>query len=150
MIDEGYDEGQAIPIATEQAKKWYDNVSEHERNQVMQMSDEDLRKRDENSQDSRPELLEKGEHVIPHENGWAVKTQDAKQVSNVYQKKNEAVKRAQEIAENKQTTVIIHKKRRINSRKNKQILALLPSKGQCLLAKLIEMLSVRFKISTNN
>ncbi|WP_054860396.1 DUF2188 domain-containing protein [Gracilibacillus sp. JCM 18860] len=110
MIDEGYDEGQAIPIATEQAKKWYDNASEHERNQVMQMSDEDLRKRDENSQDSRPELLEKGEHVIPHENGWAVKTQDAKQVSNVYQRKNEAVKRAQEIAENKQTTVIIHKK----------------------------------------
>lgn len=39
MIEDGYKEGQAIPIATEQAKKWYDSASEHERNQVVQMSD---------------------------------------------------------------------------------------------------------------
>ncbi|WP_058305956.1 DUF2188 domain-containing protein [Gracilibacillus massiliensis] len=110
MIDEGYKEGQAIPIATEQAKEWYNNATEKEINQVKQMSDNDLRSRDEDPQSSRPELLDKGEHVIPHEDGWAVKTQDAKQASDVFSNKQDAIDRAKEIAANKQTTVIIHKK----------------------------------------
>ncbi|SHN30376.1 DUF2188 domain-containing protein [Gracilibacillus kekensis] len=110
MIDEGYKEGQAIPIATEQAKEWYNNASDKEINQVKQMSDNDLRSRDEDSQSSRPELLDKGEHVIPFEDGWAVKTQDAKQASDVFSNKQDAIDRAREIASNKQTAVIIHKK----------------------------------------
>ncbi|SFL92937.1 Uncharacterized protein YdaT [Gracilibacillus orientalis] len=110
MIDEGYKEGQAIPIATEQAKEWYKNASDNEIQQVNQMSDEDLRSRDEDAQSSRPELLEKGEHVIPHENGWAVKVQDAKQASYIFDNKQEAIDRAKEIAANKGTSTIIHKK----------------------------------------
>ncbi|RCW73201.1 DUF2188 domain-containing protein [Saliterribacillus persicus] len=110
MIDEGYKEGQAIPIATEQAKEWYKNASDNEKNEVKQMGDEDLKARDDNPQDSRPELLEKGEHVISHEDGWAVKTQDARRSSHVFDKKEDAIKRARKIAENKQTSVIIHKK----------------------------------------
>ncbi|GAB2545018.1 uncharacterized protein YdaT [Gracilibacillus alcaliphilus] len=47
--------------------------------------------------------------MIPHKDGWAVKTQDAKQASGVFKTKEEAIKRAEEIAENKQTAVIIHK-----------------------------------------
>ncbi len=110
MIDEGYKEGQAIPIATEQAKEWYKNASDKEKNEVKQMSDADLKARDDNPQDSRPELLDRGEHVIAHEDGWAVKTQDARRSSHVFDKKEDAIKRAREIAENKQTSLIIHKK----------------------------------------
>lgn len=110
MVDEGYKEGQAIPIATEQAKEWYKNASRREIHQVEQMSDEDLRSRGEDAQDSRPELLEKGEHVLPHNDGWAVKAEDAKQASNVFNTKQEAIDRAKEIAANKGTTIIIHKK----------------------------------------
>jgi len=109
MIDEGYKEGQAIPIATEQAKEWYENASEKEINQVIQMSDEDLKESDSDRSASNPELMEKGEHVIPHEDGWAVKAQGAKQPSDVFSKKDEAIERAKEIAENKQTSVVIHK-----------------------------------------
>ncbi|SDJ49971.1 DUF2188 domain-containing protein [Salimicrobium halophilum] len=111
MLDEGYSENQAIPIATEQAKEWYDNASENDINKVKQMTDEELRTRDEeNPQNNRPKLLEKGEHVISHEDGWAVKAQDAKQPSDVFRKKEDAINRAKEIAGNKGTNVIIHKK----------------------------------------
>ena len=109
MIDEGYKEGQAIPIATEQAKEWYENASEKEINQVIQMSDEDLRESDSDRSSSNPKLLEKAEYVIPHKDGWAVKAQGAKQPSDVFSKKDEAIERAKEIAENKQTSVVIHK-----------------------------------------
>ncbi|MGR9047246.1 DUF2188 domain-containing protein [Halobacillus faecis] len=112
MIDEGYKEGQAIPIATEQAKEWYENAGEKEINRVKQMSDKNLKKRDREGRqgESRPELLEKGQHVVAHEDGWAVKTEDAKQPSDVFDQKQAAIDRAKEIAENKGTQVIIHKK----------------------------------------
>lgn len=110
MVDEGYDEGRAIPIATEQAKEWFENASKAEISEMKQISDKDLRTRDEDKQDSRPELLDKGEHVVPHDDGWAVQAQDAKQPSNVYKNKQDAINRAKEIADNKGTSVTIHKK----------------------------------------
>lgn len=112
MIDEGYREGQAIPIATEQAKEWYENADEKEINQVIQMNDQTLNQRDDQGEqsESRPELLDNGQHVISHEDGWAVKAEDAKQPSDVFDKKEDAVNRAKEIAGNKGTQVIIHKK----------------------------------------
>ncbi|MFD1020797.1 DUF2188 domain-containing protein [Thalassobacillus hwangdonensis] len=112
MIDEGYDEGRAIPIATEQAKEWYDNASEKEINAQKNKSDQALKERDEEDKqyDSRPELLEKGQHVVAHDDGWAVQTEDAKKPSEVFDSKDEAVKRAKEIAENKGTKAVIHKK----------------------------------------
>ncbi|MYL30230.1 DUF2188 domain-containing protein [Halobacillus halophilus] len=112
MLDEGYEEGRAIPIAIEQAKEWRDNAGEKELREVKEISDKALRSRDadQNDRDARPELMEKGEHVLPHENGWAVKAEDAEKPSNVFERKQEAVHRAEEIAENKETQVIIHKK----------------------------------------
>ncbi|SFG56748.1 Uncharacterized protein YdaT [Halobacillus alkaliphilus] len=112
MLDEGYDEGRAIPIATEQAKEWYENATEDEIKEAKQMGDDELESRDpdDNQYDNRPELLDKGEHVVSHEDGWAVQAEDAKKPSNVYEDKNEAVSRAKEVAENKGTQVIIHKK----------------------------------------
>lgn len=112
MLDEGYEEGRAIPIAIEQAKGWYEDASEKEINQVNQMSDEDLKGRDEEDKqyDNRPELLDKGEHVVAHGDGWAVQSEDAKKPSQTFENKKEAVDRAKEIAENKGTKAIIHKK----------------------------------------
>ncbi|MCA0984151.1 DUF2188 domain-containing protein [Halobacillus yeomjeoni] len=110
MLDEGYGENRAIPIATEQAKEWYENADEKEVNRVKQMSDEDLKRRDDDSSESRPELLDKGEHVVAHDDGWAVQAEDAKQPSDVFETKDEAVDRAKEIAQNKGTKVVIHRK----------------------------------------
>ncbi|MFD2925044.1 DUF2188 domain-containing protein [Halobacillus naozhouensis] len=110
MIDEGYDEGRAIPIATEQAKEWYENASQAEKQEMSNKSDKGLRNREKGDQSSsRPELLDKGEHVVSHENGWAVQAEDAKQPSDVFENKQDAVDRAKEVAKNKGTSVIIHK-----------------------------------------
>ncbi|MFC7395194.1 DUF2188 domain-containing protein [Scopulibacillus cellulosilyticus] len=109
MIDEGYEEGRAIPIATNQAKEWYKNASQDEIRKLKENVDPTERS-DSQIYKSRPELMDKGEHVIPHSNGWAVQSQDAKKPSEVLDHKDEAVKRAKEIAKNKGTEVIIHKK----------------------------------------
>ncbi|MBU8788209.1 MULTISPECIES: DUF2188 domain-containing protein [Bacillus] len=108
MIDEGYDEGRAIPIATSQAKEWAENRSEREINAFLENGRETTR--DEGDSNQRPQLAEKREHVVKHEKGWAVKAEDAKRASDVKETKAEAVKRAKEIARNKGSSVIVHQK----------------------------------------
>ncbi|MDL4841236.1 DUF2188 domain-containing protein [Aquibacillus rhizosphaerae] len=109
MIDEGYKENQAIPIATKQAKEWYKDASKQEINQVEQMNDYNLRSHDKEDKKSRPELLDNDEHVIPHEDGWAVQAKDAQKAAYVFERKQEAIYQAKDIAKNKGTKVIIHK-----------------------------------------
>ncbi|UOQ49297.1 DUF2188 domain-containing protein [Gracilibacillus caseinilyticus] len=109
MLDEGYPEDRAIPIATEQAKEWYENATREEINKMINSSDQQLRSHDNKTQSNRPELLDKGQHVVPHEDQWAVMTQDAKEPANVYQYKQDAIDRAKEIAKNKDTQVTIHR-----------------------------------------
>ncbi|WP_416148419.1 DUF2188 domain-containing protein [Salipaludibacillus sp. HK11] len=111
MIEEGFKEDQAIPIATEQAKEWYANANNKEINQMKNKTNKSLRERDEKEEDfnSRPETLEKGEHVYPHDNGWAVQVEDAKQPAFVFNNKHDAIDRAREIAQKKETHLVIHK-----------------------------------------
>ncbi|MGI8314804.1 DUF2188 domain-containing protein [Halobacillus mangrovi] len=52
----------------------------------------------------------KAEHVVAHEEGWAVKAEGAEQPTKVYDNKQDAIDRAKEIAENKGTSAVIHKK----------------------------------------
>lgn len=106
MIDEGYDEKRAIPIATEQAKEWYDNASKKERRDYAEQADPTKRKSGEHS---RPELLNKAEMVVPHDDGWAVQSKDAKKPAKVFDNKEEAVDYGKKVAENKQTKLIIQK-----------------------------------------
>ncbi|WP_240376914.1 DUF2188 domain-containing protein [Bacillus piscicola] len=108
MVDEGYDEGRAIPIATEQAKEWYDNASEKEIDTFME--EEDPTTHDDTQYESRPELMDKAELVVPHEDGWAVQARDAKKPTKVFDKKADAIKRAQEVAGNKGTEAVVYKK----------------------------------------
>ncbi|WP_371069689.1 DUF2188 domain-containing protein [Sediminibacillus sp. JSM 1682029] len=110
MLDEGYDEGRAIPIATDQAKEWYDNASKKEIDEYKEEGDPQSRSEEDEQYDKRPELMDEGEHVVVHENGWAVQAKDAKKPSKVFDKKSDAVERAKEIAENKGTEAVIHKK----------------------------------------
>jgi uncharacterized protein YdaT len=109
MIDEGYDEERAIPIATKQAKEWRKNASRekvaaYEKNgKPAQRSEKG--KRYKNS----PERLEEREYVIYQHNGWAVISAGAGRPSDVYDKKEDAVKRAREIARNKGTGLTVKK-----------------------------------------
>ncbi|WP_198951643.1 DUF2188 domain-containing protein [Salimicrobium humidisoli] len=62
-----------------------------------------------NSGNNTPDLSAKGEHVIAHEDGWAVQGESASQPTKVFDNKDEAVTRAKEIAQNKGGSAIIHK-----------------------------------------
>lgn len=108
LIDEGYDDNRAIPIATEQAKEWYENASESEREDFLKNEDPTKRK---TNQHSRPELLDDIELVIPHEdNQWAVQSKRAKKPAKVFDNKEDAIEYGESIAKNKQTGLQIQKK----------------------------------------
>lgn len=107
MLDEGYEEGRAIPIAIEQAKKW---VEHHGKDEIKEfMKNEDVTKRSDNKDNAHPELLDHDECVIPHPDGWAVQVKGGKKPSKVFKYKKDAISRAKKIAQNKGTNVIIYK-----------------------------------------
>lgn len=110
MVDEGYEEGRAIPIATAQAEKWYDSASQKEREEYKKSGKPTQRSEEGKKYDSNPELLDEAEEVVSHEKGWAVQAHGAKRPSETFEKKSDAVNRAKEIAENKGTEAVIYKK----------------------------------------
>jgi len=110
MIDEGYKEGDAIPISIEQARKWRGNASEEDIEQFRSYGKVTTRSKEGQKYDSNPERMEEAEVVRPHDEGWAVESEGAQKPSNVFDTKDEAVKRAKEIAENKGTSVTVYKR----------------------------------------
>ena len=50
------------------------------------------------------------QHVVPHEDGWAIKGEGNERYTGVYDTQKRAIKRASEIAENYKSDVIIHGK----------------------------------------
>lgn len=106
LIDEGYDESRAIPIATTKAKEWANHASATEKQDFMKNADPTIRKSGEHS---RPELLNKPEMVIPHPKGWAVQSESAKKATKVFEYKKDAVDFAKGIAKNKQSVLIIQR-----------------------------------------
>jgi len=102
MLEEGYQEGRAIPIAIEKSKEWYEDHSEEEVKGYMEHGDT-AKHRHRSQAKQGLKRLDEDEFVVPHENGWAVISNGAKRASNVYDKKSDAIRRAEEIAENKGT-----------------------------------------------
>lgn len=110
MLDEGYEEGRAIPIAIEQAKEWSKNHSEKEVKSYEKHGNPTERDKNHNKYESHPERMGEAERVEPHKDGWQVKSENAKRASNVYEKKSDAVKRGKEIASNKGTELKVEDK----------------------------------------
>ncbi|MFZ3577578.1 DUF2188 domain-containing protein [Virgibacillus sp. DJP39] len=109
MLDEGYGEDRAIPIATSQAKEWYENASENEINDYDKNGQPTKRSEEGKKYDNNPERLEEDEIVVSHEDGWAVKSRNAKQPSQVFDNKDDAIKRGREIAKNEGTKLVVYK-----------------------------------------
>ncbi|MFD2627284.1 DUF2188 domain-containing protein [Oceanobacillus kapialis] len=109
MLDEGYAEGRAIPIAIEQAKEWRENASKKEVEDFKDSGQPTKRSEEGKRYEDNPERLEEGEHVVAHEDGWAVKSSKAKKPSDVFNNKEDAIKRGREIAQNKGTFLTIYK-----------------------------------------
>lgn len=58
--------------------------------------------------------MKKNQHVVPHENGWAVKGAGNKRNTKIAPTQKEAINIAREIAKNQQSELVIHKQRRKN------------------------------------
>lgn len=106
LVDEGYDENRAIPIATKQAEEWYNNASQQERNDYLDKGKPTEHKID---YPSRPELMDKVELVVPDGNKWAVQSKDAKKAAKVFDTKDKAVEYGKSVAQNKGTQLAIHR-----------------------------------------
>ncbi len=49
------------------------------------------------------------QHVVPHEDGWAVKGEGNERLTATYQYQDDAIRRAKRIARSKKADVIIHR-----------------------------------------
>ena len=105
MLEEGYDEDNAIPIAISQAKDWAEDASQSEKNKIRK---KDL-KNHEKSEGKSGARLQDADIVVSYnydEEKWQVKSKGADQVEGYYDSKKEAKDRAQEIADNRESKVI--------------------------------------------
>ena len=55
-------------------------------------------------------IQNKDVHVYYEDDAWKIKSEDAKQASDSFDKKEDAMKRARNIADNRKTEIIEHKK----------------------------------------
>lgn len=103
LLDNGYSEDRAIPIATEQAKEWADNASEEE---IQLYKYSETPSKDDTHEDTTNEnLLDNDVLVYFEEDNWKVRTKEAKQADSTHDYKDDALKRAEDIAENKGSSV---------------------------------------------
>lgn len=104
---QGYDDNRAIPIAHTQAQEWFDNAS-HEELQTFD-NEPNPRKEDEHETTANLDLLNQDVKVFYEEDRWKVQTVGAKQPDQTFDYKEDAVDRAEEIALNKESKVVIYK-----------------------------------------
>lgn len=55
-------------------------------------------------------MMKKNQHVVPHNNQWAVKGAGNDRATSVHSTQNQAIEHAREIAKNQQSELLIHGK----------------------------------------
>ena len=109
LLDEGYPDSRAIPIAIDQAKEWYENASESERRTFEK--EKNPSKSDKHDTNPRAgKLLDSDVLVEYEEKQWIVKSKGAKKASNHFDTKKEAIEKGKQVAQNKESTLVIYKK----------------------------------------
>lgn len=53
-------------------------------------------------------MSKRNQHVVPRDDGWAVRGAGAKRDTEQFDRKRDAVNRAREIAQNQQTELVVH------------------------------------------
>ncbi|CAD2075811.1 hypothetical protein JEOAER750_01297 [Jeotgalicoccus aerolatus] len=111
LLDGGYSEDRAIPIAISQGKEWYESASEEE----LKAFDEEKNPSKNDSHDTsdtNPDLLDE-DVVVSYDDDkeeWSVKSVKAERAAGTYKYKTDALERAEEIANNKSSSVIAYTK----------------------------------------
>lgn len=109
LLAEGYPEERAIPIAISQSKKWLEEATEREKEAFSNKSYP--KKNDKHSGEQiNQDLLDNDVLVFYKDDKWFVQTKGAEKAADSFKTKEEAVKRAKEMAQNKESKVIAYKK----------------------------------------
>lgn len=82
LLEDGYEEGRAIPIAISQAKKWAESGASDHTDGVL--------------------------HVVPHPRGWAIRQVGAKRASFVFEARRDALEKAQEMSADEGNIILLH------------------------------------------
>lgn len=108
LLDDGYPDDRAIPIATSQAEKWYDDASAEEKKEFQKAKAP--QKNDSHEYDKNAKKLMNADVQVKYqEDKWLVISENASQASDTFDKKEQAVERAKEIAKNKNSSVKVYK-----------------------------------------
>ena len=109
LVSEGYPDDRAIPIAISQSKKWLSEATDTEK--AVFKKEADPKKTDKHSDKKiNTDLLDNDVLVYYKENRWYVQTKNAEKAVDSFDTKEQAIERAKEIAENKDSKVIAYKK----------------------------------------
>ncbi|WP_338487775.1 DUF2188 domain-containing protein [Ruoffia tabacinasalis] len=109
LEESGYEDDRAIPIAINEGKDWYNNVSQSERD-AFEKEANPQKDDDHDTSSANPDLLDNDVEVFYEDEQWKVKTVDAERASDTFDKKSDAIERAKEIAENRDANVISYTK----------------------------------------
>ncbi|WP_405170110.1 DUF2188 domain-containing protein [Paenibacillus sp. FSL H8-0280] len=101
LLDDGYEEGRSIAIATAKAEEWDENHPVPERSK----SDSTERRHSEpvSSSKSHDNI-----HVVPTDSGWAIKEEGKSTYLSTFDTKAEAVDKAKELSSKQNIRAIIH------------------------------------------
>lgn len=108
LLNDGYPDDRAIPIATSQAEKWYKDASASEKKEFQQAKapqKTDSHTRNKNAK----KLMNADVEVKYEEDQWQVISESASQASDLFNTKEKAIERAKEIAKNKEASVKVYK-----------------------------------------
>lgn len=107
LLEDGYEEGRAIAIATAKAEEWDETHPLHTQNHEAQevSSTQGHRQSAPHNEDSRHNL-----HVVPDGDGWAVKEEGIHDVRLSTDTKAVTVEKAKKWASDTNTSAIIHRK----------------------------------------
>lgn len=104
MIEEGYKEENAIPISISQAKKWVEDATLEDKKLLKK---KDVTKHKDNPENTSSRLQNR-DVLVKYDTKnlkWIVITEGAKKADSRYETKKDAIKRAKEIATNKNVKV---------------------------------------------
>jgi len=107
LEDEGYEEDRLIPIAHSQAQEWYDDASEEEKEEFE--NEDNPQKNDDHETSANVDLVDNDIEVFYEDDEWKVQTKGSERAAETFENKPEAVERAEEMALNKESKVIIYK-----------------------------------------
>ena len=107
LLEEGYDDNRAIPIGTEQAQDWYKDATDEE---LKELEYKDITRHEDDPDVQGGRIADNDVEVLYEDDEWKVQTKGAKRPGSTYETKDEAVKRAKEIAINRGAEVITYKK----------------------------------------